>query len=100
MDGALVLAVAQLWSRYWIARCLMETGLLACMFYVLSGPSFEHMRPAFADKPLRDYRMAVHEAAEDVMFAFDSGPVQVMTLRIERMRRQYIDDKLKLELPR
>lgn len=100
MVGALDLAVAQLWSRYWVARCLMETGLLACVFYVLSGPSFEHMRPAFAEKPLREYRMAVHEAARDVMFAVDSGPVQVMTLRVEKLRRQYIDDNLRLELAR
>jgi hypothetical protein len=94
------LAVTEIWSRYWFARCLIETGLLACLFYALSGPAFEAWRPGFADAPLRAYREAVHQAADEAQYVLESGPARVVTLRIERMRREYIDNNLKLNLPR
>lgn len=92
--------VVQLWSRYWIVRCLLETGLLASVFYMLSSPAYDSIRPAFADEPLRAYRAAVHDTVKHIEDLADQGPVTAIAAQIERLRRQYIDNRLKLDLNR
>ncbi|NBN63294.1 hypothetical protein GWI72_01475 [Microvirga tunisiensis] len=96
----LEVAVAQLWSRYWFARCLLETGLLACLFYALSGPAFDGLRPGFAEEPLRAYRVAVTEAARETASILDAGPARLAVMRVERLKRDYIDRNIKLAMPK
>ncbi len=74
------MAVTEIWSRYWFARCLIETGLLACLFYALSGPAFEAWRPAFADAPLLIGEQVAMMAAINAVFKMDIGKDMLKSL--------------------